>query len=349
MTFKKIALKNAMRILFTSVSLLTFSLSSCTKNSDAGIINTAADSSANASAAAIKTRINTASAAAVYTTSGVISLSNVHDITISGKSIAGGSAPCIYLNNCYNIIITGNKLYNSTDVGIHLLQCHNISITKNYITNVSTGVYADHCPGGIIQVHHNQFLNMQGPMPRGQFVQFDNVGGRYNSIGGNVGENIMGQSQPIDAISLYQSSGTASSPITINNNQILGGGPSSTGGGIMLGDGGGSYLSASGNTLVNPGQYGIAIAGGSNNSIINNTIYGKAQSFTNIGLYVDPIGAAISNATVSGNKVLFYNSSGVQNDAWLAPGVATPAGWSTNLFGAPLSASILPANIITDN
>lgn len=329
------------------VSMLAFSLSSCTKNSDVAVMNGAVGSTTTAPASMPPVTNN--SAAAAYTASAVISLSNAHDITISGKSIAGGGAACITLNNCYNITITGNRLCNSTDVGIHLLQCHNITVTNNYITNVSSGVYADHCPAGYIKVNSNQFLNMVGPMPRGQFIQFDNVDGAGNSINSNACENILGKSKPEDAISMYQSNGTAASPITINYNQIRGGGPSSTGGGIMLGDGGGSYLSASGNTLVNPGQYGMAISGGSHNSITNNSIYGKPQSFTNIGLYVETIGGyTVSNATVSGNKILFHNSGGTENDVWLAPGTQTPSGWAANTLGAALSAAILPATLITD-
>ena len=180
-----------------------------------------------------------------YTASGTISLSNVHDITISGKSIAGGTTPCIFLSNCYNIHITGNKLFNSTDVAIHLYKCYIVTVTNNYFTKVSSGVYAEQTTAGGIVVNSNQFLNMVGPFPRGQFIQFNNVSGAGSSISNNKGENILGQSYPEDAISLYQSNGTSSSPIIVNGNWIRGGGPSSSGGGIMLGDNGGSYETAS--------------------------------------------------------------------------------------------------------
>lgn len=286
-----------------------------------------------------------------YSTSGAITLTNVHDITISGKSIAGGTVPCIFLSNCYNIHITGNKLYNSTDVGIHLYKCYNITVDNNYFTKVSSGVYAEQTTAGGIVVNSNQFLNMVGPFPRGQFVQFNNVSGPGNSISNNKGENILGQSYPEDAISLYQSNGTASSPIIINGNWIRGGGPSSSGGGIMLGDNGGSYETASNNILVNPGEYGMAIAGGDHNSILNNSIYGSSQSFTNVGLYVNSInGYAETNSTVSGNSVLFYNSSNYKNNCWLAPNVSKPTGWDTsNTWGANIGISLLPTTIITSN
>jgi len=285
-----------------------------------------------------------------YVASGVINLNGAHDITISGKSITGGSVPAITLTNCYNIHITENKLYNSTAPGIYLYNCKNIKINYNYITNVSTGVYAQQSSAGGIVVNRNQFLNMKGPFPRGQFVQFNNINGINNSISYNRGENILGQSNPEDAISLYQSHGTAESPIAIVGNWIRGGGPSASGGGIMLGDSGGSYLMASGNILVNPGQYGMAISGGDHNSITNNTVYGVSQAFTNIGLFVDCIGGhAITNSTVSNNRINFFNASHVMNNAWLAPGVQMPAGWNNNSLGVNISANVLPKVIITYN
>ena len=287
-----------------------------------------------------------------YKASPVIKLNGAHDLTISGEAISGGNVPSITLTNCYNIHITKNKIYNSSDVGIHLYNCKNITVDFNYFTNVSSGVYAEQTTGGGIVVNNNQFLNMVGPFPRGQFVQFNNVSGAGNSVSSNVGENIFGQSYPEDAINMYQSSGTAASPIRINGNWIRGGGPSSSGGGIMLGDNGGSYLVASNNVLVNPGEYGMAIAGGDHNSLLNNIIYGKSQYFTNVGLYVNSIGGyKVTNATVTGNSINFYNSSNYNNNWWLSSNADKPAGWDgpTNVLGAKISEAILPSVIITDN
>ena len=285
-----------------------------------------------------------------YVASPVINITGQHDITISGKFFTGGSVPLITLTNCYNIHITGNKLANSTAVGIYLYKCKNITIDNNFFTNVSSGVYAEQTTDGGIIVNNNQFLNMKGPFPRGQFVQFNTVKGPGSSISYNRGENILGQSYPEDGISLYQSSGTASSPVMITGNWIRGGGPSSSGGGIMLGDNGGSYLTAANNILVDPGEYGMAIAGGDHNSIVNNSIYGKQQYFTNVGLYINDInGFKTTNCTISGNKVRYYNKVNYQNNAWISPNSTKPAGWDTNIFGAAIDASILPAIMITKN
>lgn len=283
-----------------------------------------------------------------YLTSAAINLTGSHDITISGKSISGGSVPAITLTNCYNVHITQNLLGNSTDVGIYLYNCYNITVDYNNILNVSTGVYAVNTTGGGIAVNYNQFKNMNGPLPRGQFVQFNTVSGANNSISYNKGENILGSSYPEDAINLYMSNGTSASPIQVAGNWIRGGGPSTTGGGIMLGDNGGSYEVASNNILVNPGQYGMAIAGGDHISITNNQIFAAQQTFTNVGVYIwGQSGSICTNSTISGNQVNFTNSQGLENNAWIGTGETTPAGWSTNVWPASISASILPTTILS--
>src|SRR5437868_6396776 len=56
--------------------------------------------------------------ATFYTKSNVVNLDGAHNITISGKIIAGGSVPAITLTNCHDVHITQNSLTNSTEVGI---------------------------------------------------------------------------------------------------------------------------------------------------------------------------------------------------------------------------------------
>jgi hypothetical protein len=326
----------------------TATTSSNTATTPTGSTSAASTPTAPTGTTSTVTTATTVAATAGYTSSGPINLNGSHDITISGKSINGGSVPAITLTNCYNVHITKNMLGNSTDVGIYLYNCYNVTVDYNNVTNVSTGVYVVNTTGGGIVVNYNQFRNMVGPMPRGQFVQFNTVSGAGNSISYNKGENIFGQSNPEDAINVYKSNGTPSSPIQVIGNWVRGGGPSATGGGIMLGDTGGSYEIASNNILVDPGQYGIAIAGGDHISITNNSIYGKAQSFTNIGLYIwGQSGSLCTNATISGNQVKFMNKSNTENDAWVGTGETTPSGWSTNTFGANISASILPAVVVS--
>ena len=295
---------------------------------------------------------NALSGVTSYTKSAVISYTNASNITISGKLIAGGTVPSISLYTCHDITITQNSLGNSTDVGIYLYHCYNITIEYNYITNVSTGVYVDHSTGGNTVVNYNQFLNMNGPFPRGQFVQFNTVIGAGNEINFNKGMNVLGKSTPQEAFNVYMSTGTSTSPIEIYNNWVIGGGPSSSGGGIQLGDTGGSYETASSNILVNPGQMGLSISGGDHMTLAYNKVYAADQSFSNVGVIVwGQSGATVTSPTVVKDNLINFTSSKNQlNPYFLGAGQATPTSWSTNTWNdAAITAAMLPANILTAN
>lgn len=290
------------------------------------------------------------SEAAASAGSEVINLTGAHDLEIKGRTITRAGQTCITLTNCSNIRITGCSFTSGKARGIYLYNCQNITIENNFFSHVVTGVLADHCKGRIV-VERNQFLNMTGPMPGGQYVQFNTVEGAGCSVSYNKGENIFGQGSPEDCINLYKSRGTPASPIKVIGNWIRGGGPSGSGGGIMLGDNGGAYQIAENNILVNPGEYGMAIAGGEHISIIGNKIYGKAQSFTNVGLYVNAIGGyKISHAVVKANRIEFYNAKNYNNNWWLADQSAKPEGWDDggNILGdKTLNENMLPKKIIT--
>jgi len=269
----------------------------------------------------------------------------LHDTTISDIVITNTTHPNLKFINCSNITIKNCTLTNSKDVAIFLFRCSNISIKNCFISNVSTGVYALESKG--IKIVGNTVRNVNGPFPRGQMVQFDDVTGAGNRILDNRCENILGQSFAEDAISIYKSSGTPSDPILIKGNFIKGGGPSITGGGIMLGDNGGENIIATNNILVNPGQYGMAISGGRNIKIINNKIYSKRQSFTNVGLYVwnqNPL--VCQNNTVSGNYVNWTNSKGMANDGWNNGNCGPVTGWEKNLWRAPIDSTLLSNNFM---
>jgi parallel beta-helix repeat protein len=279
----------------------------------------------------------------------VISLYNVNNKIISGMEIEGGNMPAITLKNCTNIRITGNTLSNSTDVGIYLYQCKNIIVNDNYISDVSTGVYVQQSNGGGIVIINNQFLNMHGPLPRGQFVQLNRVNGPKCLIANNKCENMPGASDAEDAINLYKSNGTAESPIIVRGNYIRGGGPSKTGGGIALGDAGGSHQLVENNVLVNPGQYGIGVAGGTDMRILNNKIYAKRDTFTNVGIsvwnqYTDISGCNL--ITVLGNNVNWTNSKGISNPGWDSGNCGTVEGWERNNWTSAITHTVLPAVLI---
>ena len=114
----------------------------------------------------------------------------------------------------------------------------------------------------------------------------------------------------------------------------------------MTGDYGGSYIIVDNNTLVDPGQYGIAIAGGNNITIINNKIYGKRQPFTNNPLYVwGQLGVACSNINVKGNRANWTDRNGYNNMGWNA-GNCTSTLFE---FASPITLEEMnvPAHLIT--
>ncbi len=286
-----------------------------------------------------------------YTTSAPISLNGASNMTISDLDISNPNGHAIQLSNCNNLIIERCFLHNSTGNGIDLYNCTNITIINNRFDSISTGVYA--LESQQIKVTYNDSKNVLGPFPRGQMVQFNKVHGGGNQINFNVSENILGESYPEDAINVYESIGLANDPIQIYGNWIRGGGPSMSGGGIMTGDNGSSYIIAKDNILVDPGQYGIAIAGGHHNQLIDNKVFGKEQSFTNVGLYVwlwngNPPGTVCYDHTVSGNEVYWTNKDGVLNHRWDGGNCGSITGWNNNTWGAAIDETILPAQILVD-
>jgi len=280
-----------------------------------------------------------------YTDSSPIVLDGISNKTISKLKITNSSGHCIKLSNCSNITIQSCKLGPSKGEGVFLSNCTNITVTNCSMESVESGVVAD--IGSGIKVIYNDVKNVQGPMPRGQMVQFGNVTGSGNSISYNVAENINGQSFPEDAISLFMSKGTAADPIQVIGNWIRGGGPSTSGGGIMTGDEGGSYVLVQDNILVNPGQYGITISSGDHITIKNNKIYSDKEPFSNIGLSAYRQYEILTTAnTIMNNEVNFTNKDGVLNCLWNAGNCGDIAGWETNMHNANLKANILPTKII---
>jgi hypothetical protein len=292
-----------------------------------------------------------------------LTIDNQSNVTLSGVYIRNLNGPCLTIRGGQNIRlenselgpcqggvwIDGSKQATVNNVYIHdsgedgegvvVTFSQGVTITNNRIERVRTGVYALGSTG--VRVERNRMKNMQGPMPRGQFVQFNKAYGGGNRILCNVGENVYGESRAEDAINLYASNGEAADPIQIIGNKIIGGGPSLSGGGVMMGDGGGAYQVARDNILVDPGQYGMAVAGGHDISSTNNLIYARLQGFTNVGMYVwnqDP--TTCYNLTIQGNTVNWTASSGSKNPNWNAGNCGTVNGWSGNNWSGAIDGSI---------
>ena len=288
-----------------------------------------------------------------YKASAPINLSGQSNITISGDSINAnnGGTIGIHLSNCNNVHITKCKIMNSTTDGIQLSNCTNVTIDSCFITNVRAGVNAMQCT--TVKVNSNQFLNMNGPFPSGNYVQLNNVKGGGIQVNYNRCEDIAGVAKhPQDGISIYQCNGLQGDSVQVIGNWIRGGqiqNDSGGGAGIVLGDVGGSYQVARNNIIVNGGFVGAQVQGGVHIKMDHNTVYSAATPYSNCGIcYGNYSGAASSDVNMSYNKVKYFQTSGAEMDAWWDPSSASqPAGWSTNTLKASFDANILPAVIIT--
>jgi nitrous oxidase accessory protein NosD len=211
-----------------------------------------------------------------------------------------------------------------------------VTIRSVDFLNVAEGVYALNSSN--IRVIDSRYSNITGPaQPRtganvANFVQFNNV------AGGLIDHNKGKGGDTEDIVSVYQSD-----HVTVQDNQFEGTNwTSGSGSGIALADGGGSDNTAQRNILVNPGQVGIFIAGGLNNRILDNTIYGQQRLKSNVGLYVwNQSSSPCSGQEVSRNRVWWRNEAGSSNSAWNAGNCGTVAGWSTNTWNAPLDVTSL--------
>ena len=156
-----------------------------------------------------------------------------------------------------------------------------MTIRNNDFTRVAQAITATDSTD--IRVEWNRYSEILGPhervgLNRANFVQFDQVRGGY--IGNNKGKwrRHRGHRQPARLRRLRR--GT----LYVEYNHFEGRDWSSESGqGSRSGDGGSSHSIARNNVLLNPGQVGIFIAGGTNNAIIDNVLYGEQRPSSNVG------------------------------------------------------------------
>ena len=141
---------------------------------------------------------------------------------------------CVRVTNASNVTIRNSTIGPCGDEAVYLSDVDGAVVSGNYITGTGNGVLVHRSDS--VRVDGNAFVDAGR-----NFVQFDKVNGAGSSISGNRGANELGGSNAEDLISLWQSNGTASSPIPVVGNHLRNGGPSNSGSGIMLGDGGGSH------------------------------------------------------------------------------------------------------------
>lgn len=276
-------------------------------------------------------------ASSTYTDSGPITVLDGMEVT--GLRISNPSGPCIVGSHVSGVHIHDNQIGpcgpTADGVGIAIEDGSDVLVDHNCFDDVAGALYVDGsaAPVNDVVFHHNRATGIRGPMPRGQLVQFNTVRGDRHVVRCNESDVDLGAGAIEDHISMYRSSGSAASPILIEHNRIRGGGPSASGGGILAGDGGGSWITIQNNVLVEPGQYGVAIAGGSHMALLNNVVFSDSHPWTNIGLYVwNQDATTCSDIEVRGNRVQFFNAMGESNPAWDAGNCGAVAGWSSNAF-----------------
>lgn len=294
-----------------------------------------------------------------YVDFGRLTLNNKHDTTIRGQWFhTNTNNPAVTLTNCTNVKFV-NCLFGPTGgvngIGLSAATSSMITVDSSYLERVSTGIYYTHVVSG--KVTNSQFKNILGPKPQGSAIKFDHTSGPGQLISNNAIENIDGASNPDILIDIVNSYGLPNSPIKITNNQLRCNVPTSTtSGGILLGDQQGNYQYASGNKLVSTGSFGIGIAGGQHNSIVNNKIYSGAHP----GALISNVGIKISNATplsgtcklntITGNQINWWSDLyHIKNNIYNPGSCSAVSGLTQNAINANISSVILPAQIITNN
>lgn len=262
-----------------------------------------------------------------------------NDIRVEEVEIGPCGGDGIIVRASANVVIRRVHIHNTAGNGVTIEGSTGVVVADSRVNKVSTGVYA--LDSRQIEVSRNRFRNVVGPMPRGQFVQFDKVTGPGNRILCNFGVNAPGESAPEDAINLYKSAGDREDPIEVAGNRIEGGGPSLSGGGILLGDGGGAHQIARDNVLVDAGQYGLGVAGGHHMELRDNTVFGRSQPFTNVGIYVwNQYGEPCYAVAVEHNRVNWRNREGEENPRWSEGNCGPIAGWNANDWNARIDPRI---------
>lgn len=206
-------------------------------------------------------------------------------------------------------------------VGILIIDSSNITIRNVDFENMAQPIAI--FGGNNIVVEHNRAYGITGPSARhnvqtGNFLQ--TVSSPSNVY---IRDNVIYGGDTEDIISLWSASYSV-----IEDNYINGEGWSSASGtGIILGDGGGRGNIARNNVLYDPGQVGIAIAGGWDHVVENNIIYGPpGVPGSNIAAYCSDYSNTfgMSGNVFRNNRAWYWNEgNGGTNGFWNPCGAAT--------------------------
>jgi Right handed beta helix region len=262
--------------------------------------------------------------------SGPVVISGESGVVIENLAISNPDGPCVEIVGSSDVVVRNSEIGPCGGRAVEVENSSSVQLTGLSIRNTESGVYA--LQSQSVAVTSNVFRDAGR-----NFVQFDKVSGSGNQVSNNSGGNRLGGSSAEDFVSIYQSSGTSGSPLSVTGNSFRNGGPSTSGSGIMVGDYGGANIVVKGNSLVNPGQVGIGVPGGSNIKVLGNSIFSSPHPWSNVGIYVwGQSGSGCSGIEVSGNNVEWYNADGAANPAWDGGNCGAIAGWENNNWNADL-------------
>jgi len=281
------------------------------------------------------------------------SIQNASNLTYENVRISNPNGPCFTATNVQNITFKNSKIGPCLGHGISINGGNNIKIDNTEITQLSQtpiqalqlGIFIqnsqnvkiyrnkiDYNPSGIritnsqfVNVRFNSMGNFKGPIrtnfANGNGILFERVTGGASDISCNTIINDNPQAFTEDNINVLASHGVDAegARIGVYGNRITGGSQSEYSSGIVIGDIGGSNVTAKDNIVVNTGQIGIAIAGGDKMKAINNIVYSDQRPNGNSGMYtwdqeINGVRYGCSNINLQGNKVNFTNAQGINQD-----------------------------------
>ena len=233
-------------------------------------------------------------------------------------------------NNQHDLTLS-NRTFNNTVVKFNYSQ----RIVVQNCTFRNASLYFVNCTN--IKVDHCSFFKTNTK----HALQCNKTNGI--SITNSYFEEPIGTSSAEDIINLYKSNNAL-----VQKNYLVGGGPSRSGGGIILGDNMGDNQEASNNVCIDCGQYGMAIAGGNNNRLVNNTIMSKRFDWSNVGLYVWGIpqrNSRVTNAQVIGNQISWKKRDGSNNAMWISSQNVTGTTQRNNRLNIPYDPPRRPSDV----
>jgi hypothetical protein len=229
----------------------------------------------------------------------------MHKLHVEGQ-IFNKPGRALNLSGYLHIVIDNCKFENTGGIFIQAMPNSTIHITNNQATNIIKS-------GGMDYAQFVQISGLNGSTPENVVVSC--------SISGNVITNLPGHCDVEDNINLISVSGTKESPIMVTDNTINGGYPidmspaslkNYSGGGIIC-DRGTNWVVIKGNKVYETTNYGIGIAGGSNNLVTENTAI--AKNALNVGIYSANMykGDPFENNVVNNNVVSWMTPNGPNN------------------------------------